>query len=214
MMTPPARRILMTTDAVGGVWTYATDLSCGLCERGDEVTLVVMGPAPRTEQLAPLRDIRGLSIEPTDLALEWMDPDGSDIANARDHLLSIARRVRPDIIHLNSYREAVFDWPAPVLVVAHSCVWSWWQDCRGGAPDDPRWHRYAESVAAGLAAADMWCAPSEAFRSMIKALYPVRTPGRVIHNGASLQAAFHDKQPLILAAGRLWDEGKNLSALA
>ena len=36
MMASPARRILMTTDAVGGVWTYATELVRGLCERGDD----------------------------------------------------------------------------------------------------------------------------------------------------------------------------------
>ena len=35
MMAPLARRILMTADAVGGVWTYATELSRALCERGD-----------------------------------------------------------------------------------------------------------------------------------------------------------------------------------
>jgi glycosyltransferase involved in cell wall biosynthesis len=214
MMAPPNRRILMTTDAVGGVWTYATELSRGLCEHGDEVTLVVMGPAPRADQLAPLHDIRGLTIETTDLALEWMDPEGTDIANARDRLLSIARRVCPDIIHLNSYREAVFDWRAPVLVVAHSCVWSWWQACRGCEPDDPRWHRYREAATAGLAAADIWCAPSEAFRRTTEALYRVRTPGHVIRNGANLHATVYEREPFILAAGRLWDEAKNLPALA
>jgi glycosyltransferase involved in cell wall biosynthesis len=214
MMASPARRILMTTDAVGGIWTYATELSRELCERGDEVTLIVMGPPPRADQLAPLHDMPRLSIEHTDLALEWMDPDGSDIANARDRLLNIARQVRPDVIHLNSYREAVFDWPAPVLVVAHSCVWSWWQACRGCDPDDARWHRYRKSAAAGLAAANMWCAPSETFRSTVESLYPVRTPGRVIRNGAKLQVTSLQKKPLILAAGRLWDEAKNLSTLA
>jgi glycosyltransferase involved in cell wall biosynthesis len=161
-----------------------------------------------------LHDIQGLTIVPTDLALEWMDPEGSDIANAHDRLLSIARQVRPDIIHLNSYREAIFDWPAPVLVVAHSCVWSWWKACRGSEPDDPRWHHYAGAVAAGLAAANTWCAPTEAFRRTIEALYQVRPAGRAIHNGARLQPRSHEKeQPFILAAGRLWDEAKNLSAL-
>jgi glycosyltransferase involved in cell wall biosynthesis len=161
-----------------------------------------------------LHDIPGLRIELTDLSLEWMDPDGSDIANARERLVSIAGRLRPHIVHLNSYREAIFDWPVPVLTVAHSCVWSWWQACRGEDPDDPRWHRYREAAAAGLAAADMWCAPSEAFHHTIKAIYPVRSPGRVIHNGARLQATSHEKKPFILTAGRLWDEAKSLSTLA
>ena len=37
MMAPSTRRILITADAVGGVWTYATELSRALCERGDQV---------------------------------------------------------------------------------------------------------------------------------------------------------------------------------
>ena len=36
-------RLVLTTDAVGGVWTYATDLARGLSARGVEVTLAVLG---------------------------------------------------------------------------------------------------------------------------------------------------------------------------
>src|SRR5436309_13207022 len=99
MMAPPARRILITADAVGGVWTYATELSRGLCKRGDEVTLVVLGPAPRRDQLAPLHAIHGLTIVPSDLPLEWMDPEGADVACAQDRRRNIVPPVRPDVIH-------------------------------------------------------------------------------------------------------------------
>jgi hypothetical protein len=44
----------MTTDAVGGVWTYATGLARRLCMDGREVTLVTLGPAPRREQVETL----------------------------------------------------------------------------------------------------------------------------------------------------------------
>src|SRR5256885_15556974 len=95
MTAPPARRILMTTDAVGGVWIYAANLARGLCDLGHEVTLLVMGPAPRREQLAALRAIQGLQVEITDLALEWMDPAGPDVARAQQRVLSGSDRVRP-----------------------------------------------------------------------------------------------------------------------
>ena len=86
MTMPPPRRILMTTDAVGGVWTYATDLARGLGKSGNEVVLVVMGPAPRPDQLGSVRRARGVKVELTELSLEWMDPEGHDIARARDSM--------------------------------------------------------------------------------------------------------------------------------
>ena len=39
-------RILMTTDAVGGVWTYALDLARGLAALDIETVLAVLGPTP------------------------------------------------------------------------------------------------------------------------------------------------------------------------
>lgn len=206
------RCVMITTDAVGGVWTYATGLARGLCARGNEVTLVTMGPAPRSQQLEPLRDLRGLSVQVTDLALEWMDPDGAD-TRAHDVLLSIADRARPDVVHLNGYREGALPWPAPSLVVAHSCVWSWWEACRGTQPHEARWHRYAAAAAAGLRAADAWAAPTESFRRSVEEHYRPPGPGRVVRNGVELPLSVSPKEPLILAAGRLWDEAKNLAAL-
>jgi hypothetical protein len=210
MNPPQARRILMTADAVGGVWIYATELARALCSKGDQVTLVVMGPAPRRDQLERLRAIQGLDVEVTDLALEWMDPEGADVPRARETLQRIADRVEPDLIHLNSYREASFDWPAPVLVVAHSCVSSWWQACRGGTPTETRWRHYAAAVKAGLTDADAWVALTTAFRDMIEVLYQPRTEGHVVWNGIAAPDTATQRQPFILAAGRLWDEAKNL----
>ena len=46
--------VLMTTDAVGGVWTYTLDLAVGLAEDGVDVVLVVMGPPPTAGQRAQL----------------------------------------------------------------------------------------------------------------------------------------------------------------
>src|SRR5262249_9280709 len=133
-MTIPLR-ILMTTDAVGGVWVYATELACSLCKAGNDVTLAVIGPRPRPDQLHPLRGVRGLQLEMTDLRLEWMDPEGIDIKRAGDMLRSIAERFQPDVVHLNSFREGNLDWAAPVLTVAHSCVQTWWRACRTGHLD-------------------------------------------------------------------------------
>jgi glycosyltransferase involved in cell wall biosynthesis len=215
-MTPSSgKQILMTTDAVGGVWTYASTLAEGLAERGWRVRLVTIGPAPSERQLAPLLRHPSITTEITDLALEWQDPEGADHRRALRRLEALERDFRPDIVHLNGFREALADWRAPVLVAAHSCVLSWWQACKAGEPCDGKWLHYGAQVKASLNAADRWVAPTSAFREQINVLYSPATPGEVIHNGMR-QAAEQStvKEPLILAAGRLWDEAKNIGILS
>jgi glycosyltransferase involved in cell wall biosynthesis len=214
-MTPPSgKQILMTTDAVGGVWTYASTLAEALAERGWQVCLVTMGPALSERQLAPLLRHPSITTEITDLALEWQDPEGTDHRRALQHLAALERDLRPDIVHLNGFREALADWRAPVLVAAHSCVLSWWQACKAGEPCDGKWLQYGAQVKAGLNAADRWVAPTVAFREQINVLYSPATPGEVIRNGIRHRAAQPVKEPFILAAGRLWDEAKNIGVLS
>jgi glycosyltransferase involved in cell wall biosynthesis len=212
-MTNPFK-ILMTTDAVGGVWVYATELACSLCNEGSEVMLAVIGPRPQPDQLRPLLGVRGLQLKMTDLLLEWMDPDGADVRRAGETLLNLSDEFKPDVVHLNSFREGNLSWPASVLIAAHSCVQTWWQACRGGPLRDARWHTYCDRVAAGLSAADVWVAPSAAFRDLIAAAYRPCARGRVIRNGLTVSACAARKQPYILGAGRLWDEAKHLAAVA
>lgn len=213
---PPCRqlRILMTTDTVGGVWVYASTLARGLCRRGLEVSLVTLGPAARSDQVEVVSGTPGLTLETTDLALEWIDPEGLDLSRAAERLASIEDRVRPDVVHLNSYREAMSAWHAPVIVAAHSCVRSWWLACRGEEPTEPRWFPYMANVHAGLAAADRWIAPTRSFRDRMTELYQPERAGLVIRNGLEEHLAPSGKEPFILAAGRQWDEAKNLSMLA
>jgi glycosyltransferase involved in cell wall biosynthesis len=143
-----------------------------------------------------------------------MDPAGEDARQAGELLLRLAKQLRPDVIHLNGFREASLPWPAPVVVVAHSCVWSWWLACRGEMPEEARWRRYREAAAAGLRAADSWVAPTEAFRRTIKRLYQPATSGCCIHNGIDPVASEPlNKSGIVLASGRLWDEAKNIAAV-
>jgi glycosyltransferase involved in cell wall biosynthesis len=207
-------RILMTTDAVGGVWVYSSMLAAALARRGAEIHLLTLGPPPRLDQLAPLRGLSNVRVECTDLALEWMDPGGADFERAHDCLVRIARRLAPDLVHLNGYREALADWRAPIVLAAHSCVWSWWQACRGGQPAEARWLVYRANVAAGLAAADLWLAPTAAFRDCVQALYAPPQRGQVIRNGTDVKSSRRPKESFVLAAGRLWDEAKNGRAVA
>jgi glycosyltransferase involved in cell wall biosynthesis len=210
-------RLLMTADAVGGVWVYASGLAREMARRGWAVTLVTLGPAPRQDQFLPLLAFPRIDLEITNLALEWQDPAGDDRRRAFDALLALEDRVRPDIVHLNGYREACAPWRTPKLVVAHSCVGTWWQACRGGMPD-AAWRPYLTDVAAGLEAADRWIAPTATFREAITRTYRPARPGEVIWNGVARSggraAEVEPGEEFILAAGRLWDEAKNVGVLA
>jgi glycosyltransferase involved in cell wall biosynthesis len=208
------RKILMTADTVGGVWTYATGLASALAASGMDVCLVTIGPKPRADQRemvsAPVQVIE------SDLTLEWQDPEGADMARAREFLGEVERRVKPELVHLNSYREATFGWHAPVIVVAHSCVNSWGLACNDTAfLSEPQWRNYSGRVAEGLDQADAWVAPTRTFGETVRDLYRPRTEAIVIHNGAgSAGDAPQPKKYLILAAGRMWDAAKNLAVLA
>jgi glycosyltransferase involved in cell wall biosynthesis len=207
---------MMTTDAVGGVWTFATNLSRELGSGGFEVLLVTLGPRPSAAQREMISGAAGVSLAETDLALEWQDPAGVDLVHAHSVLGEIAEQFLPEIVHLNSFREATFKWKAPVIVGAHSCVNSWAEACgEEDAFTSPEWSIYTTNVRAGLRQADVWVAPTSAFRDQVARLYGLETSGRVIRNGAPGSAnRYRPKQPVVLSAGRVWDKAKNLTALA
>ncbi len=214
MVFSPEKHILMTTDAIGGTWVYSTTLAGALTRRGWRVSIVTLGPAPAEDQFLPCLSDPLIDLEITDLDLEWHDPSGEDQARAADHLGEIGRRLAPDIVHLNGYREALAEWRAPVLVAAQSCWGSRHQACRGGEPREADWSHYKKQVAAGLDAAECWVAPSRALRDRIEALYKPGGRGEVVWHGLDMVSAEKPKEPFILAAGRPRDEAKNVAILS
>ena len=207
-------RVLMTADTVGGVWTYALDLARALAPHRVSVALATMGRLPDPSQRAEAAAVPGLTLYPSDFALEWMPDPWDDVARAGDWLLALERELRPDVVHLNGYAHGALPWRAPVVMAGHSCVLSWWRAVKGeDAP--PEWDRYAEEVRRGLRAADLVLAPT---RAMLDALGDHYGPFRaacVVPNGRdAISFAPGKKRPLIFSAGRLWDEAKNVGALA
>jgi len=193
----------MTTDAVGGVWTYTLHLARALRKLGIDVTIAGMGPPPSS--MPPDLDVRW-----GDYKLEWQQDPWHDVDRAAEWLLSLCS---PDLVHLNGYVHASLDWKCPRLVVAHSCVLSWWRAVHGD--DAPcEWSEYRSRVSAGIHAADFLVAPSRAMLGAIDEHYGTPKQSSVIPNGVD-PAEFRatEKAPFILTAGRLWDQAKNLRAL-
>jgi glycosyltransferase involved in cell wall biosynthesis len=207
-------RVFMTADTVGGVWRYALDLARELCQRGHRVTLAAMGPAPSRAQRADAKAIDGLTLRWRVCKLVWMDDPWSDLRGAANWLLRLAQRDHPNVIHANDFGHVALAWPAPVLCVAHSCVASWWRAVHGVAAP-ASWDRYRAHVRVALNTCDMLAAPSHAMAAALAREYGITRTVRVIANGApGMHPARMRKRPLILAAGRLWDQAKNLAPLA
>lgn len=209
-----ATRILMTADTVGGVWTYALELTRALEPYGVEVQLALMGPAPARAQRAEADKIPNLSLFKSEYKLEWMSDCWADVKRAGEWLLHLANRLRPDLIHLNGYAHANLPWNSPALVVGHSCVFSWWEAVHGETPPS-EWQRYKSEVTNGLRGARVVVTPTTAMLRALETHYGKLHHGRVIPNGRDT-ALFGpaEKQNFILSAGRLWDQAKNVSAVA
>jgi glycosyltransferase involved in cell wall biosynthesis len=205
-------RLLLTTDTVGGVWTYALELAEALAEQDVEVTLAATGAPLTPGQLSELGRSRVRRVFAADHALEWMEDPWDDLERSGRWLLDIADEVEPDVVHLNAYAHAALPFGAPVLVAGHSDVLSWHLAVRG-APAGAEWSRYAEVVRAGLAEADLLVAPTRAMLVELVRLYEPPGPCRVIPNGSSRALPARPKQELVLTAGRVWDEAKNVHAL-
>jgi glycogen synthase len=208
-------RILMTADTVGGVFSYAVDLARGLRDHDDAVTLVTFGQPMSADQRGRVTAAGVAQVHETSLALEWMEDPWTDLEAAETLLREVERDVQPDVVHLNGFAHGAVPFRAPVLVAAHSCVFSWWEAVHGGRPP-AGWQRYRAMVRGGLAGAAAVVAPSAAMLDALERCYGrLEERGRVIYNGSGYVStgAVPVKQASVLAAGRLWDEAKNIAAL-
>ena len=204
----------MTADAVGGVWTYAMELGRGLLARGVEVHLAVLGPPPDDAKRQAACE-SGIPLHEGRFALEWMDDPWDDVDRGGAWLLSLERRLRPDVVHLNQLTYGGLGWRAPCLVVGHSCVASWWLAVHGEMPP-PTYDEYLRRTRESLQAADLVVAPTEAMRNVFERLYGPLGDALAIANGRSVEgrdAPSAQRLPVVLTAGRLWDEAKNVQAV-
>jgi glycogen(starch) synthase len=205
----------MTADAVGGVWRYCIDLLAELLTRKPaEILLVTMGPRPTAAQKTEIESLGYVTLIESAYALEWMPDSARDVATAGKWLLQLEDEFEPDVIHLNGYAHAVLPWRHPVIVVAHSCVYSWWKSLHGTMPG-PEWYAYKTRVVEGLEAADTVIAPSRSMASHLTEFYGLQ-PERVevIRNFTrDVRSTPASKKPFCFAAGRVWDRAKNLSLL-
>ncbi len=202
--------ILMTADAIGGVWTYVLDLIRALPQH--QFSLATMGARPSPPQREAVAQLPNARLWESEWKLEWMGSPWDDVARAGEWLLLLEADLRPDVVHLNGFAHGALPFRAPKIVVAHSCVLSWWRAVKGEeAP--PEWNQYRAAVAAGLEAANRVVSPTQALLHELRHIYGAFGAAQVIPNGAALSPEGAAKEPFVLAAGRLWDEAKNIALL-
>lgn len=216
-------RVLMTTDTVGGVWTFTKELAIGLLRTGHAVALASFGRAPSKEQTLWCTHLNvefGSAFLHTNscVSLEWMEENHTAYDNAELALLRMADEFRPDLFHANQYCFGRLPLNVPKLITAHSDVLSWAAACRPEGLDPSPWlDRYKSLVERGLAAADALVAPTQSMLCALNANFFVPPANYVIPNGRSVPICSQHHIERVMQAvtvGRLWDEAKNIAMLS
>jgi glycogen synthase len=215
-------RVLMTTDAVGGVWQYSLSLARGLVQKHDcELALVCLGE-PDT---ADLREM-GLSakVELVTLSphLEWMRCGEDAIRRSIEEVGGLAVAWKADVIHSNQHCFGLLSDQVPTIVVSHSDVLSWiaWHRCRSNSSfldvgalrtvvqADPFLRRYSDLVSTALTNASAVVSPSRFVAASLERIYGAQST--VIHNGLWPGSYIpKHKEATAVVIGRLWDGAKN-----
>jgi glycogen(starch) synthase len=214
-------RILITTDTIGGVWTFTQELTTGLLDAGCEIVLVSFGPLPNGQQQQWTCDMqrrwRGhLHLVANHSSLEWMQSNESAYAQTARLLLHLIEEFRVDVLHCNQFCFGALPIDRPKVITAHSDVLSWARSCRADKLDDSDWlRRYRSLVGNGLAGAQAIVAPTRWMLEALSKSFRLPEDCRVIANGRSIPAASQKFRKLqAITAGRLWDEAKNVSLLS
>ncbi|CAA9524114.1 MAG: Glycosyltransferase [uncultured Sphingomonas sp.] len=206
-------RLFLTTDAVGGVWTYSLDLAAALAAEVDAVViLAVLGPAPNADQLTRAAAVPGLQLIHTGLPLDWTATSSEELRASAETLADLADQADAEVVQLHSPALAVGTYRAPVVTVVHSCVATWWSAVKTGPlPDDFAWRMAIARE--GLRRSELVVTPSRAFAETVQQAYGLKHPPAAVHNGRFHPAAGASSSgSFAFTAGRLWDEGKNVAA--
>lgn len=204
-------RILMTLDAVGGVWRYGIDLAHALHAKGHDVVFAGLGLPPSAAQRQEAEAVGTLTWGTA--PLDWMACDERELCDIGPWLQALAARYRVDLMHLNLPSQALGTaGGVPRVVVTHSCLATWFHTV-AGCPVPERLAWQAELTRMGLNAADVAIAPSRAHAAITSQVLGAERL-MTVHNASSVSPRPHTHSiGQIVAAARWWDKGKNGSVL-
>jgi glycogen(starch) synthase len=208
--------VLVTTDTLSGVWTYTRELVTGLTSRGIRVTLVSLGEIPLPHQISWMDQLHGLDYRPTAFRLDWMQEGEHDFEDSSAFLMQLVRELKPNLLHLNHLCYGSLPVRTPRIVVAHGDLITWWKTVHDREPAPSRWLEwYRGAVVSGISAADAVVAPTVWMLERLRACYARPRRDSVIYHGRNpiYFNPYVGKEESVLAVGRLWDAGKQVSLL-
>ena len=213
-------RVLLTTEPTGGVWTFTTELTAELLQRGHAVALVSLGCQPSHEQQAwcgARSRAYGASFQFTvsNVPLECAEKNEFVFTQGAGVLSHVARQFRPDLLHSNQFCFGALSLDIPKLVTAHRDVLSWASACRPRDLEQSRWLRqYRLLVTQGLQSCDAVVSPTRWMAMELARYYSDLPTSHVIRNGRSLDPPESRLRSMqAVAVGHLWDEAKNIEML-
>jgi glycogen synthase len=214
-------RILITTDTVGGVWSFTRELVAELLSAGHAVALVSLGRTPSQAQQgwADSQETRWgekFCFAALGAPLEWMSENERAFSDAAPVLLKIAEDFEADVLLSSQYCFGALALEIPRIVVAHSDVLSWAEACRPQGLQNSAWlDKYRGLVREGLDGADAVVAPTHWMLNALAKNFRLPRERFVIPNGCKAPAFEQavERKMQAVTAGRLWDEAKNLRML-
>jgi glycosyltransferase involved in cell wall biosynthesis len=163
-----------------------------------------------------MQGLHGLEYHPTAFRLDWMQEGEQDFHAAQEYLCAIVRDTRPDFLHLNQLSFGALPVATPRLVVANGDVITWWLSVHGREPAGSAWLKwYRETIVAGLKRAEAVVTTTYWMQEMLRLAYGDDFDGEIIPPGRNpiYFNPFVEKEDSVLAIGRLWDTGKQVSLL-
>lgn len=213
-------RVLLTTDTVGGVWSFTRELTLGLLGMGHAVALVSFGRVPSEDQeswcSAMAAEHRGeFRYVNSTVPLEWMHSNERSYVGGMEALLRLALAFRADVVHSNQFCYGKLPLDVPKVITAHSDVLSWSEACRPSGLESSEWlETYRALVQDGLDGADRVIAPTRWMLDALGRQFRLEVPSDVIYNGRTLSCAGIGQAKMqAVSVGRVWDEAKNLGFL-
>ncbi len=207
------RRILLTTDVVGGVWDFCVTLAGGLRAAGDDVVMLALGTPSMAQRHAACE--AGAQLVSAPVKLEWMSGSEPDVDVTRNLVAQIARQIGADAVHANQFAAADVSLDVPVILTIHSDVLSWRRWTLGDSTVPSEWQCYATLARNAVMRADHVVAVSGFLADEIRRLYELERPIEVVHNGwPNPSPSDVPRERLTVVAGRVWDAAKNVSLIA
>ncbi len=213
-------RIMMTTDTVGGVWTFTSELTQGLLDSGHEVSLLSLGRLPDEAQTQWTQELTQrfpthFRYTASDAPLEWMDENARCWDESAAALSRCLRDFDAEVIHSNQFVFGQLNAGLPILITAHSDILSWAEACQPeGLLLTPWLDTCLKLTREGIVGADTLIAPTHWMADTITSFYGWRFAPCVIPNGRDLSPAKQERKLQAVTAGRLYDPAKGTDLLA